>query len=287
MSILIYAVVALTLIGVIAAALLYFTAQKFKVEEDERIGKVAALLPGANCGGCGLAGCRNLAEAIVKRGDIDGPSCPVGGNEVMTKIASVIGVEAVAAVPKVAVVRCAGSFAAAKSKSQYDGIQSCAYANSLFAGESGCRYGCLGCGDCTRACKFDAISIDKTTGLPVVDDEKCTGCGACARACPRSIIELRNKGPKNRRVFVSCVNAEKGAVAKKNCDNACIGCGKCVKVCPFEAISLDKNHAYIDFNKCKMCRKCVEECPTGAIHAVNFPPKKVVETPQNVVKVEN
>ncbi|MBP6429802.1 MAG: 4Fe-4S binding protein, partial [Bacteroidales bacterium] len=105
-------------------------------------------------------------------------------------------------------------------------------------------------------------------------EEKCVACGACVKECPRKVIELRNKGIKSRRVFVSCVNTEKGVIAKKNCSVSCIGCGLCVKACPFEAITLTNNLAYIDFNKCKLCRKCVEVCPTGAIHEINFPPKK-------------
>ncbi|MCI7360759.1 MAG: 4Fe-4S binding protein, partial [Prevotella sp.] len=115
------------------------------------------------------------------------------------------------------------------------------------------------------------ISMDSETGLPVVDEEKCTACGACAKACPRRIIELRKKGPKGRRVYVQCVNKDKGAVAKKACAVACIGCGKCQKVCRFEAITVENNLAYIDFNKCKLCTKCVDECPTGALVKVNFP----------------
>lgn len=112
-----------------------------------------------------------------------------------------------------------------------------------------------------------------TTLLPV-DDDKCVACGACVKACPRNIIELRNKGPKDRRVFVSCVNKDKGGVARKACKAACIGCGKCAKECPFDAITVENNLAYIDYSKCRLCRKCVGVCPTGAIHEVNFPPRK-------------
>ena len=146
--------------------------------------------------------------------------------------------------------------------------------HNLYGGDTGCPFGCLGCGDCVRACQFGAISIDPQTGLPVVDEEKCTACGSCVKACPRNIIELRKKGPKGRRMVVECVNKDKGAVARKACKNACIGCGKCQKVCEFDAIVVENNVAYIDFTKCRLCRKCEAECPTGAIHAVNFPPRK-------------
>lgn len=116
--------------------------------------------------------------------------------------------------------------------------------------------------------------MNAETGLPEVDEAKCTACGACVKACPRSVIELRPKGKNSRRVYVRCVNKDKGAVARKACAAACIGCGKCVKVCPFEAITLENNLAYIDPAKCKSCRKCEMECPQGAIVAVNFPPRK-------------
>jgi ferredoxin len=129
------------------------------------------------------------------------------------------------------------------------------------------------------ACQFDAIHMNPETGLPEVDEDKCTACGACTKACPRHIIELRKKGPKGRRIYVSCMNKDKGAAAMKACKAACIGCGKCEKECKFEAITITNNLSYIDFNKCRMCKKCVEACPTHAIHAVNFPaPKPKPET---------
>jgi ferredoxin len=117
--------------------------------------------------------------------------------------------------------------------------------------------------------------MNEQTGLPEVDDSKCTACGACVKACPKGVIELRNKGPRSIRVYVACINQEKGAVARKACQAACIGCGKCAKECTHEAINVANNLAYIDFTKCKLCKKCVEACPTGAIQAVNFPVKPV------------
>jgi ferredoxin len=144
----------------------------------------------------------------------------------------------------------------------------------LGSGETACAYGCLGCGDCVDACKFDAIRMNPETGLPEVDEEKCTACGACSKACPRGIIEIRLKGLKNRRVVVLCNNKDKGAQTRKACSVGCIACQKCVKVCKFEAITVDANLAHIDAEKCKLCRKCEDECPQKAIQAFNFPPRK-------------
>ena len=271
-----YSLVILVSLGVLAAILLHFVAQKFKVIEDPRIDDVAELLPGANCGGCGFAGCRALAESMVKTESLEGKSCPPGGTATMEKIAAFLGLAADQSEPKIAVIRCNGTYANTPKKSDYDAVDSCAFAHSLYAGEGGCPNGCLGCGDCVRICTFNAIEMNTETGLPDVKDS-CVACGACVKVCPRSIIELRNRGKKERRIFVSCVNTEKGAAAKKNCAVACIGCGKCAKVCTFEAIAMENNLAYIDFEKCKLCRKCTKECPTAAICEVNFPPLKKEE----------
>ncbi|MCD4735423.1 MAG: Fe-S cluster domain-containing protein [Bacteroidales bacterium] len=276
-DVVIFAVISLAAIGSAAAIILYFVARKFKVFEDPRIDEVEEVLPSANCGGCGFAGCRAFAEASVKQGNekksLEGLNCPVGGNDVMADMAKILGLEAEEKDPMIAVVRCNGSFANTPQKIKFEGVTTCYFAHSLFAGEGGCPNSCLGLGDCVAACQFDAIEINPETGLPVVND-KCVACGACVEACPRDIIELRPKGKKERRIFVSCVNKEKGGPAKKNCAVACIGCGKCFKVCQFEAITIENNLAYIDPEKCKLCRKCVAVCPTGAIHELNFPPRK-------------
>ena len=277
MNIVLIALLVLGATGLLAAVLLYLVAQKFKVEEDPRIDLVQEALPGANCGGCGFAGCRALAEACVKAETLDGLLCPVGGAATMEKVATILGKEAVVGEPMVAVVRCNGTCEARPRTSVFDGSRSCKIMNACYVGESACPFGCLGCGDCVAACQFDAIHMNPETGLPEVDDEKCTSCGKCVKACPRHIIELRKKGPKSRRIFVKCVNKDKGAPARKACLNACIGCGKCQKECNFEAITVENNLAYIDWQKCRLCRKCEAACPTGAIHAINFPPRKPIE----------
>lgn len=273
-EVVLYAVISLGAIGTVAAVILFFVAQRFRVIEDPKIDIVADLLPGANCGGCGFAGCRNFAEGLVKAGSMDGMSCPPGGNDVMKKIAEVLGLTVEEQDPVIAVVRCNGSRTHAPAKVKYEGASTCFFSHNLYAGESGCPFGCLGQGDCVVSCQFDAMYMDEETGLPVVITEKCVACGACVKACPRAIIELRPRGKKDRRIYVNCINQEKGGPARKNCAVACIGCGKCVKVCPHDAITMENNLAYIHADKCKLCRKCVPECPTEAILELNFPPRK-------------
>lgn len=283
MDYIITALLVLGIIALVAATVLYVCSKRFAVEEDPRIGDVAAALPQANCGGCGFAGCSGMAAALVKaadNGSIDGLTCPVGGSETMQKIANILGMAVETGLPRIAVVRCQSDCTRRKTIAVYDGLNSCRAMNTCGMGETECGYGCLGCGDCAKACSFGGITINTETRLPEVDPDMCTACGACAKACPRGIIELRPRGPKDHRIYVACMNKDRGAAAVKACDNSCIGCGKCTKECNFDAISVVNNLAYIDPSKCRMCRKCEKACPRHAITSVNFPTPKP-KLPQN------
>lgn len=285
MNFILIAVIVLGAIALVSAVVLYITSKRFAVYEDPRLETVTEALPGANCGGCGFPGCGGMADALVKgadAGSIEGLFCPVGGQKVMENVADLLGMTVEKTDPMVAVVRCNGTCENRPRIAEYNGLRTCAAIHATGAGETACGFGCLGCGDCVSACQFEAIHMNPETGLPEVDDEKCTACGACVKACPRSIIELRKKGPKNRRIYVQCVNKDKGPAAMKACKVSCIACGKCFKACKFDAITIENNLSYIDYNKCKMCRKCVNECPTHAITALNFPVKKTVKVEEKI-----
>ncbi len=267
-------VIVLSAIGAFGAIVLFLASKKFEVREDPRIASIQDILPAANCGGCGFPGCSGFAAACVKSPTLEKLNCPVGGQAVMDQISSLLGLEAVKTDATVAVVRCNGSCDKRPEINIYDGASTCGIAASLYGGETGCSYGCLGLGDCAAVCLFHALYIDRESKLPVIDEKKCTSCGACVEACPKLLIELRKIGPKSRRIYIACRNKDKGGVARKACNVACIGCGKCQKVCPFEAVSVENNLAYIDDKKCRLCRKCVAECPTSSIVELNFPVRK-------------
>lgn len=267
-------IISLSFLALVSAIILYFVAQKFNVVEDPRIDELQAILPAANCGGCGFAGCRNFAEALAGADTLDGLICPVGGNEVMAAAGKILGKTAPVADPLTAVLLCNGRPESRPRTSSYDGVPDCRILNSLYTGESDCSYGCLGKGDCERACIYNALHIDPLSLLPVIDDNNCVACGACVKACPRNLIELRKRSKKERKIYVACSNCDKGGPARRACKVACIACNKCLQVCEFGAITIENNLAYIDAKKCTFCRKCVNECPTGAIIEYNFPPRK-------------
>lgn len=284
MNVILTAVAVLCVIGAVSSAILYIISQRFKTIEDPRIELVQEALPAANCGGCGFPGCNGFASAIVKSDTMDGFYCPVGGQTTMDNIAHILGRTADVSIKKIAVVRCNGTCENRPRTNIYDGASNCTIAAALYGGDTGCSFGCLGLGDCVDSCLFDAIHINPETMLPEVVEDKCTACGACVKACPKNLIELRKQGPKSRRIYVSCMNKDKGGVARKSCEVACIGCSKCQQVCPFDAITIENNLAYIDDDKCRLCRKCVPVCPTNSILELNFPPRK--EPKEETAKAE-
>ena len=265
-------------VGLVAACILSFASKVLFVPVDERFPKLRAALPGANCGGCGFAGCDDYANALIENPDLAVTKCPVGGEGCANQLAEILGKVAEAGPKQVAVVMCNGTKDAVKPLLTYNDIKTCKAAKNLFGGMNACPYGCLGLGDCEAACDFDAIHIKD--GLATVDLKKCVACGACATACPNGLIRI---SPEKNVVIVKCNNHDKGAAARKQCDNACIGCMKCTKVCKFEAIKVENNCAFIDPEKCKNCGLCAKECPTGAIH--NYKPKKAAKpkmTPEQI-----
>jgi electron transport complex protein RnfB len=270
MNIITISIITLLLIGILAAIILFFVSKKFQVFENLKIKEVEAALPSVNCGGCGFSGCRSFAVACVNNETLEHLVCTVGGLKTMEKVANILGKEVGAFHQSIAVVRCGGNCDVRPQTNNYNGVKSCAIAHNLYGGQTGCTYGCLGLGDCEVSCKFDAIHINPKTQLPEVNEEKCTSCNACVKACPKAIIELRLKGLKSHRIFVNCVNKDKGKAIQESCGVACISCEKCIAECAYEAITITNNLAFIDSNKCTLCCKCVEVCPTRAIMELNY-----------------
>lgn len=248
-------------LAVFFGIVLAYASKKFAVQADPKVGEVRFVLPGANCGGCGFAGCDALADAIVK-GQAPVNACPVGGAELAKKVAEIMGVTAEETEKMVARVICGGDCENAKQKYEYQGIQDCKAAEMLAGGSKGCRFGCTGLGTCERVCPFDAIHV--VNGVAVVDEEKCTACKKCIAVCPKHIIELV---PVSKQVRVLCKNTDKGKAVVEVCKVGCIGCQKCVKACQFGAMTFENNLAKIDYSKCTNCMVCAEVCPTKTIYA--------------------
>ena len=236
------AVILCTIVGAVGAIILVAAAKFMAVEEDPRIEEVASCLAGANCGGCGYAGCADYAKAVVMDG-VPCDKCAPGGPKAAAAIAKIMGGEA-SAVEKKAVVQCQGSSEHCKPAYDYKGIQTCAAAAALYGGPKACSFACIGLGDCTKVCKFDAIHI--VDGVAKVDKDKCTGCGACANICPKKVIMIDAGGP--RKPVVMCSNQDKGAVANKLCTTSCIACGMCERTCKFDAIHVIDNVARVDYD---------------------------------------
>ncbi len=261
MTVIVVTTVSLGVIALVAGVILFAASKKFAVVENPLIDEVEELLPGANCGGCGFAGCRAFAEALVKSKDAE-LTCPVADSAVMEAIAGKVGIEARSSERKVARVFCRGGDKSLH-KGEYHGIRMCSAAIVANTESLVCPYGCLGFGDCVVVCPFDCIQI--VGGVAVVNEEKCTGCGLCVKSCPRNLIELV---PANKHVFVACKSPDKGAEVKAYCSVGCIGCRLCLKSCPEDTIIFSPFLAKIIPDACTGCMACVEKCPTKTIRSV-------------------
>lgn len=265
MSPILLAIILVTAIGLVSAAVLAVASHFMKVPVNEKEVAIRECLPGANCGACGFTGCDGYAKALAEVPDTKTNLCVPGADAVAKKIADIMGVEAEDVIEQVAFVRCGGDCFNRKDRHIYQGIDSCKAAQMLYGGAAMCTQGCIGLGDCQKVCPHDAICIEN--GIAHIDTRKCVGCGLCAKTCPNHVIELF---PDVRQVIVVCSSHEKGAVVRGKCSAGCIGCGLCVRNCEQGAISLVDNLAVIDHDKCINCGKCREKCPVHAIKFADF-----------------
>lgn len=248
-------------VGLTFGAFIALANSKLKVWEDPRIGSVNDLLPGANCGACGFAGCRAFAEGVVS-GDIAPADCTVASDLDREDIADFLGVDAGEAEKKVARLLCAGGSDVAVKKALYHGVESCAAAVAVSGGGKGCAWGCIGMSDCAVVCDFDAIQMNDFE-LPVVDVEKCTSCGDCVDACPLDLFVIM---PLDHKLIVQCKNLIDGDEASDVCSVACTACGRCVQDAAPGLISMESGLAVIDYSKIEMADPgATARCPTDAI----------------------
>ena len=262
MEIFIAAIVAMAVIGLILGGVIGIAAKLFKVEVDPRIELVTELLPGANCGGCGKAGCADFAKSVVT-GENPPSKCPVASQEQVAAIAKALGIEVGDSVKKVAVVFCGGDHNQEKVQTLYNGVSDCVSASLIAGGPKGCAYGCLGMGSCARACPFNAIEM--VNGLAVVHPELCVGCGACVDTCPRNLIKLV---PQTAKVHIYCSSPEKGAAKMKVCSVPCIGCRKCVKGGEEGQFNVEGFKVSVNYEAEKLVDSSIFEtvkCPTGCL----------------------
>ncbi|MFW6154329.1 MAG: RnfABCDGE type electron transport complex subunit B [Planctomycetota bacterium] len=267
MTMIILAAATMVLLALAFSLVLGWANVKFRVEQDPRIDQVEEALPGANCGGCGYAGCAEFARAVVA-GEAPPDGCPVGGADTARALAEILGIRVDDSAPYRPVVHCAADDDNRLQRADYRGEDTC-FAANVIGGVQGCTYGCLGFGDCVRACDYDAIHI--VNGLAVVDYEKCVGCGACERACPRHIISMV-PFKADRMLVVACSNRDPGRQVRKVCKVGCIGCGACKRL--MDVFSIEDNLATVDYDKYDTnadFSPALDKCPRGAMLYVGKP----------------
>ena len=260
-NILLLVVAIVAVIAIIFALLIVLVSKLCFVKEDERISATQERLAGANCGGCGYAGCSDYAKALVE-GKASLCDCNATSNENKEEIAKILGVPFCASVEQFAVVKCAGGINA-KDKFEYVGNDSCSAQIAFLGGRKICPEGCLGCGDCANVCPDNGVKI--VNGVAFVDRILCEGCGACVRKCPKNIIEFV---PTTAKVYVACSTTCRGKDVMNACSVGCIGCGLCAKNCPENAITMENNLPVINYLKCTGCLTCVSKCPRKTIKEI-------------------
>jgi len=254
----------LTMLGIGSgfAVVLLIASAKLKVEVDPKVQQIHEALPNLDCGGCGFAGCGQYAKAVMKSPELLG-RCAPGGPETSAKIANILSLQVSDSGPQQRpIVRCHAHTGDKTYYAKYQGIQTCVAANAL-ANVQACAFGCVGFGDCIRACKFDALSI--VDGLAVVDYKKCTGCTACSKACPRNLIEMVPFHHENM-IIVACSSKETGKTTRTMCQVGCIGCGLCAK--QTDMFLVEDNLASVDYGNyepTEQTETAVSKCPTKVI----------------------
>jgi len=256
-------------LAVVMAYILGWAHQAFYVEVDPKVTAIERALPGVNCGGCGYVGCSEYAQAVAA-GESPPTLCGPGGTSCAKKLAQIMGVEVAEAYPYRAVVHCAAkeSQRLPVDKPQYQGEPTCAAAN-LVADYQGCIYGCLGLGDCVRACDYDAIHV--IDGLAVVDYDNCIGCKACSVVCPRNIISMV-PFKSEEMLVVACSNRDTGLEVKAVCEIGCTGCSACSR--KSDDIAMEDGLPTINYEayqKGSDFSLSIEKCPRESLLFVGRP----------------
>ncbi len=258
MKIVISTIIVALSIGFLLGLLLGLFKKIFSVKVDPKIQAIRDALSGANCGGCGFAGCDSFAEAVVK-GKASSAGCVAGGADCASAIAFIMGSSASGVTPKIAFLACNGTEESALERGTYIGVKTCRASQLVAGGTKKCSFGCIGFGDCVEACPFDAIHMGHHS-LPIVDKEKCVGCGKCVKACPKTLLVLIPKDSKGAIARCSCRSDNKAQI-KKDCSAGCFKCGMCVRKCPKSAIQMLNGIPSIDRSKCDLCGECIKSCP--------------------------